>query len=166
MTSNSVFTMILLGLEKMVELEFQCPCKPNLNRSFSLLFFIIPAFLAFMLMLISQRCDCCGIFKSCGSCGSCKSNDISECCDCYGCLKRVCFSVVPAVVWLILVFLDGQYFVCAMTDWEGKFVSMDTENPKKWCEPVKEDKTRNSTTQELMMITQEFFFTSQVRDVM
>uniref|UniRef100_A0A0E9W9H8 Uncharacterized protein n=1 Tax=Anguilla anguilla TaxID=7936 RepID=A0A0E9W9H8_ANGAN len=29
LVSNAVFSFILMGLEKLVDLEFECPCKPN-----------------------------------------------------------------------------------------------------------------------------------------
>uniref|UniRef100_A0AAY4AUU9 Uncharacterized protein n=1 Tax=Denticeps clupeoides TaxID=299321 RepID=A0AAY4AUU9_9TELE len=113
LVSNVAFGFILMGLEKLVELEFECPCNPSWNGVFSSAFFIIPAVMAFTLMLIFQGCRC----------------------DTW-CYKSVSLSsFVPAVVWLILLFLDGQYFACAMTDWEGRFVLVDKAAPQKW-EPL------------------------------
>uniref|UniRef100_A0A3B5QTN7 Uncharacterized protein n=1 Tax=Xiphophorus maculatus TaxID=8083 RepID=A0A3B5QTN7_XIPMA len=103
LVSNVAFGFILMGLEKLVELEFECPCNPTWNGAFSSAFFIIPAVMAFTLMQIIQGCRC-NVW----------------------CRKMVSLSsFVPAVVWLILLFLDGQYFACAMTDWDGRFVLVD-----------------------------------------
>ncbi|KAJ8340679.1 hypothetical protein SKAU_G00353120 [Synaphobranchus kaupii] len=127
-----------MGLEKLVELEFECPCNPKWNGMFSSAFFIIPAVMAFTLMVIIQGCRC-GI----------------------RCQKTVSISsFVPAIVWLILLFLDGQYFACAMTDWKGRFVIVDKAAPQKWCEPTGEDEV--TQTQELMVRSQELLVVSQV----
>uniref|UniRef100_A0A665X2F3 Uncharacterized protein n=1 Tax=Echeneis naucrates TaxID=173247 RepID=A0A665X2F3_ECHNA len=121
----------------LVELEFECPCNPTWNGVFSSAFFIIPAVMAFTLMLIIQGCRC----------------------DTW-CRKTVSLSsFVPAIVWLILLFLDGQYFACAMTDWEGRFVLVDKAAPQKWCEPISEG---DVTPQELMLRSQQLFVFSQV----
>ncbi|XP_042277546.1 calcium homeostasis modulator protein 6 [Thunnus albacares] len=137
LVSNVAFGFILMGLEKLVELEFECPCNPTWNGVFSSAFFTIPAIMAFTLMLIIQGCRC----------------------DTW-CRKTVSLSsFVPAIVWLILLFLDGQYFACAMTDWEGRFVLVDKAAPLKWCEPISEG---DVSPQELMLRSQQLFVFSQV----
>lgn len=141
LVSNVAFGFILMGLEKLVELEFECPCSPTWNGVFSSAFFIIPAVMAFTLMLIIQGCRCNTWCK--------KTMSLS--------------SVVPAIVWLILLFLDGQYFACAMTDWEGRFVLVDKAAPQKWCEPIREE---DATLQELMLRSQQLFVFSQVRAIL
>ena len=138
LVSNVAFGFILMGLEKLVELEFECPCDPKWNGLFSSAFFVIPAVMAFMLMLIIQGCR-------------------------YdrGCPITVSISsLVPPIMWLILLFLDGQYFACAMTDWIGRFVIVDKAAPQKWCEPILDD----GTLPELMIHSQELFVESQVRE--
>ncbi|XP_059421418.1 calcium homeostasis modulator protein 6-like [Carassius carassius] len=137
LVSNVAFGFILMGLEKLVELEFECPCNPAWNGLFSSAFFIIPAIMALALMMIIQGCRC-GIW----------------------CRRTVSLSsFVPAVVWLILLFLDGQYFACAMTDWHGRFVIVDKAAPQKWCEPIEEESV---SPQELMLRSQRLFVESQV----
>ncbi|XP_061819537.1 calcium homeostasis modulator protein 6 [Nerophis lumbriciformis] len=137
LVSNVAFGFILMGLEKLVELEFECPCNPKWNGVFSSAFFVIPAVMAFTLMLIIQGCR----WHT-------------------WCRRSVSLSsFVPAVVWLILLFLDGQYFACAMTDWEGRFVLVDRAAPQKWCEPISD---RGVPQQELMLRSQQLFVFSQV----
>ncbi|XP_029702556.1 uncharacterized protein [Takifugu rubripes] len=286
LVSNVAFGFILMGLEKLVELEFECPCNPKWNGLFSSAFFIVPAIMAFILMLIIQgrrhkelilkfiaqgckcdefffklddkrcscdektlklinqkcscdksqftlntqegkcdelilksitgRCSCdkstlklitkgCScdkstlklITKGCScdestlklitkgcSCDESTLKLIKQVCSCdestvtlitQGCrcgkskftqkvkrdewLKKTVSTFVPAIVWLILLFLDGQYFACAKTDWEGRFVLVDKAAPQKWCEPISEG---NFTTQELMLRSQEWIVMSQV----
>ncbi|XP_008301991.1 uncharacterized protein LOC103373783 [Stegastes partitus] len=138
LVSNVAFGFILMGLEKLVELEFECPCNPKWNKWFSSAFFIIPAIMAFILMLIIEECR---------SYSSHKKN-----------FSSFVSSLVPAFVWLSMLFFDGQYLACAMTDWEGRFVLVDKAAPQKWCEPIGE---RNDTQQELMLRSQRLFVYSQ-----
>lgn len=133
--SNAAFSFILMGLEKLVDLEFECPCEPKWNAWFSSSFFVIPAVMAITLMVIIQRCQNC----------NCKSW-IS--------------SLVPALVWLILLFVDGQYYTCAKTDWKGRFVIVDKADPLKWCEPTGKDNVTQK--QELMERSQGLIVQSQV----
>ncbi|XP_029702557.1 uncharacterized protein [Takifugu rubripes] len=258
LVSNVGFWFILIGLEKALELEFQCPCSPNWNKALSSLFFIVPTIMAFILMfifqgrirkefslkltteececvefilklinercscdemtlkLIDQRCSCdksqftlntqegkrdefilkliterCScdesnlklIIQGCScdestlklitqrcSCDESPLTLITQICRCGKSkftqvgkrkewLKKIASSFVAAIVWLILLFFDGQYVTCAMTDWEGRFVLVDKAAPQKWCEPISEG---NFTTQELMLRSQEWNATSQV----
>ncbi|XP_056881452.1 uncharacterized protein LOC130521725 isoform X2 [Takifugu flavidus] len=230
-----------MGLEKLVELEFECPCNPTWNKRLSSAFFIVSTIMAFILMfiiqgfrrkelilklttrgckcdefilklndkrcscdektlkLIDQRCSCdksqftlntqegkCDvlIFKSITERCSCEKSTlklITQGCSCDEstvtlitqeckcgkskftqgwdeCIKKTFTSFVAAFVWLILLFLDGQYFTCAKTYWEGKFVLVDKAAPQKWCEPISEG---NFTRQELMLLSQEWNATSQ-----
>lgn len=132
LVSNSFFGFILFCLEKSVEVEFACPCLPTCNAMFALAFFIVPAFLVVLLMINIQGC---------------KSKE------------NVFFSMLPAIVWFILLFLDGRYFACAKTTWSGRFVILDKAAPQKWCEP-----TDHNKTQERMIETQRMFSLSQVRN--
>uniref|UniRef100_A0A674MX08 Uncharacterized protein n=1 Tax=Takifugu rubripes TaxID=31033 RepID=A0A674MX08_TAKRU len=133
LVSNAAFGFILTGLEKLVELEFECPCSPKWNGSFSKAFFIIPAILVFILMLSIQGCRC-----------DESSRLIIQRCRCdessrftwYEWFMKTVSSFVPAIVWLILLFFDGQYFTCAMTDWKGRFVLIDKAAPKKCHSPL------------------------------
>ncbi|XP_019222639.1 uncharacterized protein LOC102082544 isoform X2 [Oreochromis niloticus] len=105
LASNVVFGFILTVLERLVETEFECPCKEKCNGGFVAAFFIIPGILAFVLMASVQRPKC------------------------------SCHCLVPAFVWMILLVFDGRYIACAMTDWSGRYVTADKATPLKWCEP-------------------------------
>lgn len=133
--ANTVFSFLLAGVEKIVEVEFACPCDPKWNASFAAAFFVIPAFFSFLLMLIIHECKC--------------PNHSPKC----------LYSILPPLVWHVLVFLDGQYFVCATTDWPGTFVSVD-KTYLKWCTP-----TNTTRTEELMARSRKQFILSQVRKV-
>uniref|UniRef100_A0A3B3T1F5 Uncharacterized protein n=1 Tax=Paramormyrops kingsleyae TaxID=1676925 RepID=A0A3B3T1F5_9TELE len=111
---NTVIGLVLLGLEKMTELEFQCPCNPYRNAWFSSAFFVIPAMMSIIMMLIANnfRCASGKCLEQCGKLMSC---------------------VTPAVVWLTLLFFDGKYYTCAATSWEGEYVNVYSGAPLKWC---------------------------------
>lgn len=134
---NVFFGFILVCLEELVEVEFACPCNPTWNALFAATFFIVPAILIFLLMLYIRGCG-----RKCS-----KER-----------WKNVGVSGVPAMLWLILMFLDGQYFACAMTSWSGIFVSFNGSSHQKWCKPANQN-----SSEELIIKTQGFFALSQVR---
>lgn len=127
--SNMAFAFVMAGVEKMLEVEFACPCNPTWNAVFVAPFFLIPAFTASGLMLLLHG---------------------------FSGYKNLLCSSLPLVVWLALMLLDGQYVVCAKTDWPGTFVS--TEHTYlKWCKPA------NKTSEdELMDRSHRFYILSQV----
>ncbi|XP_077940907.1 uncharacterized protein LOC144385279 [Gasterosteus aculeatus] len=131
--SNVIVGVILTILEKLMEREFQCPCNfLRCNIIFSLAFFIIPAIMAFTLMLIIQGCT---------------HIDVHKC-------RKTVISFVSAIVWLLLLLFDGQYLACAMTDWKGTFVIVDKEAKMKWCESNVNSTQRMETTHWNYVISQ------------
>ncbi|XP_042268201.1 calcium homeostasis modulator protein 6-like [Thunnus maccoyii] len=108
--SNAVFALLLTGVERMFEVEFACPCSPGWNRMFVFPFFLIPAVTSSLLMMLSQE----------------NTNTIC---------KKVLCSCLPPIVWMALMLLNGQYLVCAETDWTGTFVTAD-KTYLKWCKPT------------------------------
>lgn len=135
--ANVVFAFIMAAVEKIVEVEFACPCDPKWNKVFSAACFIIPACIAFLMMLIIHKC---------------RSQNHSP---------KWVYSILPPLIWQVLLSLDGQYLVCAMTDWPGKFVSVDNTYLK-WCTPAN---TTSHRSEELMALSQRLFVLSQVRKI-
>ncbi|KAG7234330.1 hypothetical protein INR49_004928, partial [Caranx melampygus] len=124
-------------MEKVVEKEFACPCDPEWNSWFVVGYFLVPAFLSFILTLPVQGCRC-----------------LSGCCMC---ATDILTSLTPAFVWMLLLFFDGHYYACGMTDWSGRYATIDENVVEKWCEPA------NSTSSLDMLIrTQEWFVHSQL----
>ncbi|XP_029615278.1 calcium homeostasis modulator protein 6 [Salmo trutta] len=112
--SHVVCSFILLGLEKIVEMEYRCPCDPKWNSLFTSTFFILPAVTAFVVMIIVQGPTCKQVSKR----------------------PLVCLSnLIPPLMWLIILFFDGQYFACAKSNWNGTFVISNEDAPRKWCKP-------------------------------
>lgn len=133
LVSNVFIGLTLTALEKIIDVEYVCPCDPDLN-GYAYAFFVVPSVLAFVLMMNIQRCRS---------------------------LKDIFFSCVPVIEWLILVFTEGNYFVCARTTWYGEYVSIPEPASLKWCEPVNKNSSR-----QLLIQSQQCFYESQVRKIM
>ncbi|XDV40450.1 hypothetical protein PO909_009535 [Leuciscus waleckii] len=110
--SNAIIGFIMVGLEKLMEMDFACPCDPKMNLLFSVAYFVIPALFSSALMFYIQSSQC--NTKRLLSIGTC---------------------ITPAAVWIMLLFFDGQYFACAKTSWEGLTVHTDISASTTWCQP-------------------------------
>ncbi|XP_030280918.1 calcium homeostasis modulator protein 6-like [Sparus aurata] len=131
LVSRAALGLILTACEKVTDEEFACPCMSEWNAPFAAAFFVVPAVLIFVLM--NMRC--------------CKSNKWK---------KNLLFGFIDALVWVALVFMDGNYFVCAMTTWSGEFMTDVEGAPQTWCKPDNE-----TLTKELMMLSQRWYSLSQ-----
>ncbi|MEQ2309054.1 hypothetical protein AMECASPLE_034683 [Ameca splendens] len=109
---NSCLGLIQICLEKIVEVEFACPCDSSWNKEYALLVFIVPPII--FLLLSSAICHCKSSKSSC---------------------KGLSNSLVPAMMWLIIVFIDGRYYACLMTNWSGSYEMINNAAPQKWCKP-------------------------------
>ena len=148
--SNVVFAFLLAGVEKMLEVEFACACDPKWNKLCVVPFFLIPAFTASLLMLLIH-----GVSE--------KKNENENENKKWRKLKRYSkiflFSVLPFIVWMALMLLNGDYYVCGYSNWPGRFVTAD-QSSLKWCEPA------NTTTQEAsekLTYSHDMYIRSQVR---
>ncbi|CAG5957849.1 unnamed protein product [Menidia menidia] len=132
LSSNLAFGLVLFCFEKIVEVEFACPCSANLNPLFASLFFVVPAVIVFILMLMIKGC--------------CKMS-----------AEYICDSFVPSITWLIIVFLDGRYYVCARTNWSGRYKIIEGAEPQRWCKP-------HNMSEEYADLSQGWYAESQVRN--
>uniref|UniRef100_A0A3Q0T7G6 Uncharacterized protein n=1 Tax=Amphilophus citrinellus TaxID=61819 RepID=A0A3Q0T7G6_AMPCI len=143
-SSNVAFSIILLIAEKIVDMEFTCPCGADCRFHFLVLLFVIPGLVAIVLMTAIQRselfhCEC-GIMKN---------------------VKKFCVCIFPSAVWVTLLFLDGRYYACIKTDWLGQYVTVNHSVLEKWCEP--ENRT---SYQELLKKSYGWYACSQVRKIL
>nr|XP_055074691.1 uncharacterized protein LOC129454240 [Misgurnus anguillicaudatus] len=58
--------------------------------------------------------------------------------------KALGHCLIPPVMWIIILFLDGDYLACGATKWEGNFV-LDEELGRKWCKPIEQANSGNQT---------------------
>lgn len=52
--SNAIIGFLMVGLEKLMEMDFACPCNPKMNLLFSAAYFVIPALFSGALMFYIQ----------------------------------------------------------------------------------------------------------------
>ncbi|XP_026054250.1 calcium homeostasis modulator protein 5-like [Carassius auratus] len=141
-------SILLIGLEKLTEIElFSCPCVVELNALLTASVFIGPALFILTLMLILLRpCK-----QECSRCCAGVYDDTQQ-----NCPKAFAACLIPPVIWIFLLFLDGDYFACGMTDWKGVYV-YDQELNRPWCKPT--EKTQNETV--LRDLTRKYIHKSQ-----
>ncbi len=111
--SNAIIGFLMVGLEKLVEMDFACPCNPKMNMLFSVAYFVVPALFSSALMFYIQSPQC-------------KTKYLLSTLTC----------IIPAIVWIMLLFFDGQYLACAKTSWEGLTVHTDISASTTWCQPL------------------------------
>ncbi|XP_059366303.1 calcium homeostasis modulator protein 4-like [Carassius carassius] len=132
--SNAIIGFLMLGLEKLVEMDFACPCKPVMNLVFSIAYFLVPALFSSSLMFYIHSPQCKAQYK-----------------------LSTLTCIIPAVVWIMLLFFDGQYFACAKTSWAGLTVKTDISASTTWCQPL----TDSNNVTEKQMVFFGFRNTSQ-----
>ncbi|RXN08556.1 heat shock 75 mitochondrial [Labeo rohita] len=73
------------------------------------------------------------------------------------CAKAFIYCLIPPIMWVIVLFLNGDYFSCAKTHWNGVYV-FDEQLNRSWCKPI--ERTQNEN--ELRLLTQKYIHDSQV----
>ncbi len=141
-------SLLLYGLEKLIEINFSCPCTVKLNKKLTASIFIGPALFSFALMFLFLR-----PFRH-GFCYLAEANDDTR----QSCPTAFAPCLITPVMWSIFLLLDGDYVACAMTDWKGVYV-FDDELKRFWCKPTAE--TYGNKT-DLRDQTRQYIHESQV----
>ncbi|XP_054890906.1 uncharacterized protein LOC129363031 [Poeciliopsis prolifica] len=139
------FGLIQMVFEKLVEVDFTCPCDSRYNQLHTLPSFIVPPIIVCLLMF-AIKCHC----KSLGT-FDCKSCSKSFC-------QAVSITFISATIWLIIVFFDGRYYTCAKTSWTGTYETIEKDGPLKWCKP---DTDNLNSSKELLDKTEFWYSESQ-----
>ncbi|KAL1251463.1 hypothetical protein QQF64_019259 [Cirrhinus molitorella] len=133
------FTVILIGLEMLMDRGFSCPCTPGLNAILISFIFLGPALLALTVMLFMKR-----------PCRR-KPQNVTE---------LFLFSLIPSSLWMFLLLFEGEYVACGMAHWEGDYI-LDEERQIKWCKPTEiSDAGVNRT--DLLELTEKITFYSRL----
>lgn len=132
--SNLASLFLLVALEKILEVEFACPCDPKWNKIFVLLFFLIPAVASSLLVLWIRG---------------------------FSRLEAISNIIATVLLWMALTLLNGQFLVCAFSDWPGTFVTAD-KTYLNWCKPAN---TTIYSTEELLKYSHMLYIWSQVRSM-
>ncbi|XP_078422464.1 uncharacterized protein LOC144695451 [Cetorhinus maximus] len=121
---NAVLYLFLYGLEELLEKDIACPCATRLdNNIYAVLFFTLPSLLLFSISLLLQLVtrQWYGLCNNCAACKTIQSKSLVQIADSKTCTMRCCllwgFMLVrlcfPSVIWMAVLFLDGDYFACA-----------------------------------------------------
>lgn len=158
-------SFLLVGLQALINFHFSCPCKYEWNVTLSLFVLVVPAFFAFVIMLmllkpwkykhINRVCSCCQKSK-CGESSKKKNNskgsqeqektgqsqEQNESGETRSQTKESCEWVllaclIPPVVWICIYFIDGDYVACAASKWDGRYACDKELHPVclNWCKP-------------------------------
>ncbi|XP_016311896.1 uncharacterized protein LOC107665500 [Sinocyclocheilus anshuiensis] len=127
--SSFPMSLSLIGFEELMDLKFfVCPCRHDLNIWLTVSIFIGPPFIIFALMyLVLRPCKHYGF-----RCSQEENDDTQQ-----NWPKALAHCLMPSLMWVIILLLDGDYVACAMTDWKGVYV-FDQELNRSWCKPAAE----------------------------
>lgn len=131
-SSNTLFSLILVVLEKVAEYDFVCPCVEGYTGAFFLCYLLVPMFIAFVFGLYLLGLECrCAYFKKFVAC------------------------LIPSSVWLALFLCDGRYVACLNTKLESTQADSEALPPWEWC-----SRSRNLTHDQYE--AEKAFFRSKV----
>lgn len=131
-----ISSLVLAVLEKMMDINFVCPCQPVLNILLCVCYGVVPFILCFVFATSFVEVHVEGMQ------GSSK-------------YKKEYYCLLIAFIWLFLFFFDGRYVACAFSHWGGEYTETTTI---KWCKP-KGDETE---VLECQQETQKWIAISQV----
>ncbi|KAE8620597.1 hypothetical protein XENTR_v10010356 [Xenopus tropicalis] len=99
-----LLTLLLLGLERFLETEFECPeGYPVFRVLYSLTFFVLPA-----AILVFVRW---------------KFTPVTLCQGNHGCCAKMCYGLISLftfpVIWVLILIVDGRYLYCILPHGEG-----------------------------------------------
>ncbi|XP_057182077.1 calcium homeostasis modulator protein 6-like [Triplophysa rosa] len=138
--SSVPMSLLLIGLEGLIEPNLSCPCSEGWNKPLIALIFIGPFLFTFALMFILLRpCTCehrCSVDP-----------------------KALLKCLFPPVMWIIILLLDGDYVACASTTWKGNYASS-IQSIRKWCVPSNLSLTEKVS--DFQFKYQTFIATSQI----
>uniref|UniRef100_UPI00398F2F39 calcium homeostasis modulator protein 6-like isoform X2 n=1 Tax=Pristiophorus japonicus TaxID=55135 RepID=UPI00398F2F39 len=145
---NVVLSLILYGFEELMEKEIQCPCALKSNGKYISFTFIIPAILLFLISLLALKdsqiwCKLCQCYK--------QEDKYKRLLLCLFILMTMVKASTPAMIWVVLLFLDGDYYACS--NLMGKNETASVEACVSTC---------NKNFSEIPVTLQKLCFTSQL----
>ncbi|XP_043079310.1 uncharacterized protein LOC122327777 [Puntigrus tetrazona] len=140
-------SILLIGFMAVLNRNFTCPCRPDQNKSLTVSIFIGPAFFSLVIMFHILRPLRYGWFH-------CLEGRYDD--DRQNWPKALISCLIPPVMWIFMLLLDGDYVACAKTEWNGNYVE-DLDLDKPWCKPI--EGMRNET--KLRDLTRKYIHQSQ-----
>ncbi|KAL6470788.1 hypothetical protein MHYP_G00219070 [Metynnis hypsauchen] len=142
-----IVNLVLVALEKLVEQDFVCPCRPGYSEGFFFLYLVMPLLLTlnFSIYLwiskpwsdseVPEQLKCCKVW--CKHCG------------------KILTCAFPPFFWLALFFGDGRFVACVKTPLKEDHVDTIALPPWEWCD-------RNRTLTDEQNDVQITFYISKI----
>ncbi|XP_059495506.1 calcium homeostasis modulator protein 6-like isoform X2 [Stegostoma tigrinum] len=104
---NFLLLLILYEVERRLENEIQCPCDLQSNTRYILVVFVLPALSLFIVGLLVQSYlqNWCRLGWSKQKIQYCPPPSLFI-------LLTVFKASIPAIIWIVLLFLNGNYYAC------------------------------------------------------
>ncbi|XP_054664421.1 uncharacterized protein LOC129198824 [Grus americana] len=104
--SVTLYSIILIVVEEIMEIEFKCPQKKALQKFYVASYFFCPAFITFFLSLTSHPA-CIPWARCIGKCSCCRKSEI------------IFKALLPPLIWCVILLCDGRYIDCVFSTNEG-----------------------------------------------
>ncbi|XP_016107754.1 uncharacterized protein [Sinocyclocheilus grahami] len=140
-TTAAPVSFLLLTFQGLMGIQFSCPCSNEwLNRSIAVLIFIVPALFGGIMLSLFLRFE-----EQTISGGGGFQTDSSESSKSEKCIYFM-IRCIPPLLWFCIFFIDGDYFGCFMTNWNGQYTCDKNIHPNcvSWCKP-ESNKGKNET---------------------
>ncbi|XP_051899943.1 uncharacterized protein LOC127586125 [Pristis pectinata] len=122
--AGTIVSGILYGAEYLMEKEIPCPRDLQLNVRHTVLAFFAPAASLFLISLLvlpdARKVVTCRVsFESpstcrCQCCQNCAASNFGTCMRVfYFCLYTLLKVLFPSILWIVILFADGDYYACA-----------------------------------------------------
>nr|XP_005161753.1 uncharacterized protein si:dkeyp-122a9.1 [Danio rerio] len=143
-------SLLLFPLDFLTDKKFSCPCNSSEKKNCLTVFvFVAPALFSFALTFIYL---CLKPKREEGK-EEVNRNDDEEKDKIKENKKKnkylkycgyIAISLIPLVLWIILMLLDGDYVACIETQWKGQY-TFDDKLQIKWCKPLDFIPEKNET---------------------
>ncbi|KAL7844830.1 hypothetical protein SRHO_G00233690 [Serrasalmus rhombeus] len=120
-----MLNLVLVALEKLVEQDFVCPCRPGYTEAFFSLYLLMPLLITANVSAYLWRTKHWSDSETPEEHNGCNS------CRCCG---RFLTCAVPSIFWLLLFFGDGRYLACLFTPPKEDHVDSIAPPPWEWCD--------------------------------
>ncbi len=159
--TSAPVSFLLLSFQGFMGIKFSCPCSYGWNIVLALLILIVPAFFGWIMLSLFLRFE-----------EQKNSGDGGPQTDSRGRSRRekclyFMINCIPPLLWCCIFFIDGDYFTCLITNWNGEYTCDRNIHPNcvSWCKPESnkggnETEKYNYTQQNnnLSKVNTKFFF--------
>lgn len=128
--STAPVSCLVAGFQVLMVLQFSCPCIFVLNQIIAFFILLVPGIFAWIILSLFLR------FEEQENSGEPQVQVNSRRSKHDERLNRM-IRWIPSVMWFCTFFIDGDYFACGLTWWNGYYACDTKLNPRclNWCNP-------------------------------